>query len=54
VGAHIWNALDGATSLADLRETILATFEAAPEEVDTDIREFIAELLEAGLVQEMA
>lgn len=52
VGARIWDALDGRRSLGEVREEILASFDAGEEAVDADIREFVAELVRADLVSE--
>jgi pyrroloquinoline quinone biosynthesis protein D len=51
VGAAIWERLDGEHSLADIRDAVLARFDAPPEGVDADIEEFLTQVLEAGLIE---
>jgi hypothetical protein len=45
----IWDRLDG-RRLSDIRKEILSTFEVGQEQADTDIREFVGALLDAGLI----
>jgi len=52
VGAHIWQQLDGKRTLAEIRDSVLETFEVERERAETDVQEFVAELVEAELVQE--
>lgn len=51
VAEYIWNALDGRTSVEEIRKDILSTFEVEETEVDSDIMDFIAELLKAELIR---
>jgi hypothetical protein len=53
VAEYVWQALDGQKSLSEIRDGILATFNVEQEQVDADVKEFMAELLDAGLVVEM-
>ena len=52
VGAHIWQELDGKKSLAEIRDSVLEAFEVERDQADADIRDFVAELVEAELVEE--
>ena len=51
VAEYIWEGLDGQTSLDGIRNNVVARFDVKEEQADSDIREFIAELLEAGLIR---
>ncbi len=51
VAGHIWQELDGKRSLGEIRDSILARFDVEREAADRDVREFIEELLEAGLLE---
>jgi len=53
VAAHIWQRLDGKRTLAAIRDSVLETFEVERERAEADIQEFVAELVEAGLIQEV-
>ncbi len=52
VAAHIWGALDGATSVRDLVADLCATFEVDQERARHDVTAFLDQLLAAGLIQE--
>ena len=52
VAEHIWQNLDGEKSLDEIRDDIVATFDVEKARADADLQEFIAELLEAGLILE--
>ncbi len=54
VGAHIWHLIDGKTSLAAIRDSVVETFEVEPDRAAADIQDFIAELAQAGLIQEVS
>ena len=49
VAAFIWEQLDGKKSLEDIRDGVLDAFDVKKEQAETDIFEFIDELLEADL-----
>jgi hypothetical protein len=51
VAEYIWDRLDGQRSLDDIRNDVVARFDVKEEQADSDIREFIAELVEAGLIR---
>lgn len=52
VGAHVWQQLDGRRSLAEIRDSVLDTFDVEKDQADVDIQEFVAELTEAELIVE--
>lgn len=52
VAEYIWDSLDGRTSIEDIRKGVLSTYEVEEDQADSDIRDFIAELLEADLIRE--
>jgi hypothetical protein len=54
VAEYIWQQLDGRQSLAQISQGLLARFEVAEEQAEADLAEFIAELLAAGLIVEVA
>ena len=54
VAEYIWQQLDGEMSLEAIRDQVLANYDVGEEEAETDIQQFIAELLEAGLIVEVA
>lgn len=51
VGETIWQHLDGTHSLAEIHEEIAANFEVTREQAGVDIREFISQLVKAGIVR---
>jgi hypothetical protein len=53
VAAHIWQGLDGEKNLAEIRDSVLDVFEVERDRADADIQEFVAELLDAELVEEV-
>ena len=54
VGEFIWDRMDGKKSLSQIRDEMLAAFDVEKEQADSDIQEFVAELISAGLVQEVS
>ncbi len=52
VAEFIWRQLDGVKRLGDIRKEILDHFEVEEEQADSDIREFVTELLKEGLITE--
>ena len=52
VGEFIWERIDGKRSLSEIRDEVVAQFDVEEEQADSDIQEFVAELISAGLVQE--
>ena len=53
VGACVWQGLDGVRTLGEVRDEVLERFDAAREEVEGDVREFVLDLGAAGLVREV-
>ncbi len=54
VGVHIWERLDGQQDIAAIAETIPGDFDVSPERAREDCSTYMAELTEAGLVEECA
>jgi len=52
VGEYIWEEMGHQKSLDEIRKGIIARFNVEEEEADSDMREFIASLLEADLIRE--
>jgi len=48
----IWKRLDGEKDLSAIRDEILEYFEVGKEQAESDIREFISELLKEKLITE--
>jgi hypothetical protein len=51
VAEYIWEQLDGETSLQEVLERILETFDVEREQAKADLAAFVGELLEEGLVE---
>jgi hypothetical protein len=49
-GEFIWQRLDGQNTLADIRGQIMAEFSVEEGQAESDIQEFIDELIQSGLV----
>ncbi len=52
VAKFIWQHLDGKRNMADIRDRIVLDFDASKREVEKDIKEFVEQLIRAGLVEE--
>ncbi len=50
VAAHIWQALDGATSVADIAAAVQRQFDVDPERAERDVLAFVGELAAADLL----
>jgi hypothetical protein len=50
VAAFIWEQLDEEKSLKDIRDGVLDAFDVNEEQAETDIFEFIEELIKASLI----
>ena len=51
-GEYIWQEMDRKMSLDEIRKGMMARFDVEEEKADSDIREFIADLLKADLIGE--
>ena len=51
IGAFIWNRIDGNKALDDILDDILREYEVAESTAEKDLKIFISQLMEAGLVQ---
>lgn len=52
VGEFIWQHLEENRNFSDICGKVVAAFDVADKEAETDVREFIGELLDAGLIEE--
>ncbi len=52
VAEFIWERLDGRKSLNNIRSEVTAEFDVDDDRAGSDIRGFIAELLDSGLIHE--
>ena len=53
VADYIWDHLDGKQDLMSICKQIETMFESEPEQVQTDVKDFITELVEANLITEV-
>jgi pyrroloquinoline quinone biosynthesis protein D len=54
IGGRVWDLCDGTRSVAAMVEEICREYEAAPEEVQADVLELLAELSDGKLVVQEA
>ena len=52
VAEYIWDRLDGRKSLNEILNNVLDRFDIEREQAESDIKEFILELMGAGLITE--
>jgi hypothetical protein len=52
VAEFIWNHLDGEKTLKEILDEINETYDVGKKQAEEDLKEFIDELLEAGLIEE--
>ena len=50
VGSRVWELIDGQRSVEEIAHVIVEEFDAAPREAAQDVRGFVQELLDKGLV----
>ncbi|MBA4386564.1 MAG: hypothetical protein C0404_01205 [Verrucomicrobia bacterium] len=50
IGEHVWNSLDGSRTVDQICEEIVGIFDVGIEMARADVRRFISELQDAGLV----
>ncbi len=53
VAEFVWQNIDGKNRLSDISSGIIKTFEVEKDQAETDLAEFINELLEAGLITDL-
>lgn len=51
VATHIWEEIDERRTVAELRESILATYDAEPDQVERDLESVLADMLDNGLIE---
>ena len=54
VAARVYELIDGARTVGDIVDAIVAEFEVTPETAAADVREFVAQLLEIQGIQEIS
>lgn len=54
VSGRVWELCDGSRSVAGVVEAMCADFDAPPEEITTDVLEFLEELIDERLVVPVA
>lgn len=54
VAEYIWQQLDGKQNLQAIADGVLAAFEVQEEQAAADIREFVSQLKEADIIEEVA
>lgn len=54
VGEYIWDGLDGIKSVGEIGSGMLREFDVEEGQAQADTRDFIGELLQAGLISEAA
>jgi hypothetical protein len=54
VGARVYELIDGKRSVREIVETIVAEFEVAFETAESDVSEFIAQLLSIEGIRELS
>ena len=52
VAEYIWDSLDGRKNLNEILNNVMDRFDVEHEQAESDIREFIMELMGAGLITE--
>jgi len=53
VAEYIWQQIDGRRKLKDIRYSVIDAFDVEEVQAETDIQEFIGELLESDLIVEV-
>jgi methyltransferase-like protein len=51
---YIWQQLDGTQNLENIHQGILDNFQVEKHQAQSDLQEFISQLLEAGIIEETA
>ncbi len=51
VGARIWSAIREPVTFAQIRDTLLGVYNVEPRALEADIRDFLRQLAEQGLIE---
>ncbi len=51
VGARIWNLIREPTTFADVRDALIHLYDVEPHTLESDLRDFLSQLAEQGLVE---
>jgi len=54
VAEFIWENINGKKSLHDIHNDLMAQFDVGHDQAESDLREFVTDLLKAGLILERA
>jgi hypothetical protein len=54
IGGRIWELIDGATTVEQMRDKIVEEYEVTPEQAEADIIEFLDQLEQEGAVSPSA
>jgi hypothetical protein len=54
VAEYIWDELDGRKPLSEIRDGVLSKFDVERAEAEADIKEFVGELFDEGLISKRA
>ena len=52
VAAFIWEKIDGTHTEAQICEAVVRNFDVGPEKAGRDVREFVRQLVDGGLVED--
>jgi Coenzyme PQQ synthesis protein D (PqqD) len=53
VGARVYELIDGERRVSDIVDAIVAEFDVSPETAETDVRDFIAQLIQIEGIREI-
>jgi hypothetical protein len=51
VGTRIWSVLREPVTFAEIRDALLSDFEVEPQALESDVRDFLRQLAEQGLIE---
>jgi hypothetical protein len=51
VGARIWSLIREQTTFAEVREALIRLYDVEPHRLESDLRDFLSQLAEQGLVE---
>jgi hypothetical protein len=54
VGSFIWSLIDGKKSSKEIAEAIASEYEISAEEAQTDLNEFVEQLIGAGCIEKLS
>ena len=51
VGARVWSLIREQTTFADVRDALIRLYDVEPRQLESDLRDFLSQLAEQGLVE---